>query len=184
MMKLTQTAPESHAVLTSKQRLSSVHMVTSEEVEQGRWSITDVVLPVPGSKVQYPAHGTAQVYAEEALRDGILLPGLNISVDLCKKDDLNMPIEASGGELPVDKDLPPDINTEPTADAIAAGVWGHHAMDVEATTPIEAVSPSPVEPQVIPKAVATEFSFAALTGDYRHVIVKPKAFEWQLVQYR
>lgn len=40
---------------TARARMGSVAVVTSEDVAKGRYSIEDVVLPLPGSEVQYPA---------------------------------------------------------------------------------------------------------------------------------
>lgn len=39
-------------VHTSTSRLSAVHVVTAEDVREQRYSIRDVVLPMPGSRVQ------------------------------------------------------------------------------------------------------------------------------------
>lgn len=45
----------------STERLAAVHVVTAEEAAAEAYSIEDVVLPLPGGKVQYPQHETAQV---------------------------------------------------------------------------------------------------------------------------
>ena len=45
----------------STERLAAVHVVTAAEAAAGNFSIEDVVLPLPGGKVQYPQHETAQV---------------------------------------------------------------------------------------------------------------------------
>lgn len=50
--------------VSSSARLASVHVVTEEEAAAQRFSIHDVVLPVPGSSVKYPQHATADVYKE------------------------------------------------------------------------------------------------------------------------
>ncbi len=44
-------------------RLAAVHTVTAEEAEAGSYDIEDVVLPLPGARVRYPEHDTAQVGA-------------------------------------------------------------------------------------------------------------------------
>ncbi len=45
-------------------RLAAVHVVTEAEAARGTYSIHDVVLPLPGSRVQYPRHETGDVIRE------------------------------------------------------------------------------------------------------------------------
>lgn len=45
----------------SSTRLAAVHVVSAQEAEASAFSISDVVLPLPGSRVQYPQHEVAQV---------------------------------------------------------------------------------------------------------------------------
>ena len=40
----------------SSARLAAVHVVTEEEARSKAYSIQDVVMPLPGSQVQYPAY--------------------------------------------------------------------------------------------------------------------------------
>ena len=42
-------------------RLPQVHTVTADEAHAAAYSIDDVVLPLPGSRIRYPDHATAQV---------------------------------------------------------------------------------------------------------------------------
>lgn len=42
-------------------RLAAVHVVTAEEAAAGAYDIADVVLPLPGARIRYPDHDTAQV---------------------------------------------------------------------------------------------------------------------------
>eukprot|EP00878_Enallax_costatus_P019895 GHUV01021006.1.p1 GENE.GHUV01021006.1~~GHUV01021006.1.p1 ORF type:complete len:667 (+),score=201.67 GHUV01021006.1:67-2067(+) len=58
-------------------RLAAVHIVTEAEVAEGRFSIQDVVLPLPGGRVQYPQHNAGwKLYCQLAAADGVLLPGM------------------------------------------------------------------------------------------------------------
>ncbi len=41
---------------------SQVHVVTEEEAAAGTYTIEDVVLPIPGYRVQYPQHSTGDLY--------------------------------------------------------------------------------------------------------------------------
>ena len=54
-------------------RLPQVHAVTAQEAEAAAYSIDDVVLPIPGCRISYPQHASAQVYTEVAARDGVSL---------------------------------------------------------------------------------------------------------------
>jgi hypothetical protein len=42
-------------------RLAAVHVVTAAEAAAGAFDIADVVLPLPGARIRYPEHDTAQV---------------------------------------------------------------------------------------------------------------------------
>ncbi|KAK9908622.1 hypothetical protein WJX75_000533 [Coccomyxa subellipsoidea] len=52
---------------------AEAHVVTEEEAAAARYSIDEVVLPLPGCRVEYPRHSTAQVYRDLAAKDGISL---------------------------------------------------------------------------------------------------------------
>lgn len=52
---------------------NEVHVVTAEEAAAGRFSIDDVVLPLPGYESVYPQHATAEVYSQLAAADGVSL---------------------------------------------------------------------------------------------------------------
>ncbi len=44
----------------SSARRAAVHTVSEEEAASGCYSIEDVVLPLPGGQVQYPAYGLVE----------------------------------------------------------------------------------------------------------------------------
>ena len=50
----------------SKARLADVHVVTKEDIAKSTYTIEDVVLPLPGSQIKYPAHSTAEVHPRRA----------------------------------------------------------------------------------------------------------------------
>lgn len=71
---------------TSKERAASVKHLTSEDIAsnkfalvcfvlsyESRYSITDVVLPLPGNSVVYPKNEMERLYHEIAERDGVSL---------------------------------------------------------------------------------------------------------------
>ncbi|KAI4369435.1 hypothetical protein MLD38_017873 [Melastoma candidum] len=52
---------------------SSVKVVTSEDISSGKYTVDDIVLPLPGSRVIYPANDVTQVFEELAKKEGINL---------------------------------------------------------------------------------------------------------------
>ena len=52
----------------SSARLAAVHMVTEEEASSSTYSIEDVVMPLPGSQVQYPGYPPSSESQEVRLR--------------------------------------------------------------------------------------------------------------------
>jgi tRNA(Glu) U13 pseudouridine synthase TruD len=60
-------------------RLGAIHVVTEAEAVAGVYSIRDVVLPLPGSKVQYPEHEAGgELYRQLAAADGVVLEGVPV----------------------------------------------------------------------------------------------------------
>ena len=165
-------------ISSSRQRLAAVHVVTRAEARAGRWHMRDVVLPVPGRLVSYPAHATRRVYAEAAARDGITLPGRGLDE------------EREGGRGPAAvARAPPDtavlVNGAPvTGERIPpTGIADVVADDAAATT-VPLGSASHPADGAVPKAIVEEFNFSSLTGDYRHVVLRPEGFEFKLMRYR
>ncbi|KAE8010054.1 hypothetical protein FH972_006452 [Carpinus fangiana] len=56
-----------------EERNNSVKVVTAEDILTGNYTIDDVVLPMPGSRVIYPANDIANVYHDLAKKDVISL---------------------------------------------------------------------------------------------------------------
>ncbi|XP_072952200.1 multisubstrate pseudouridine synthase 7 [Typha angustifolia] len=56
-----------------EEKLQLVKAVDSEDLSKGIYSFEDVVLPLPGSRIQFPENEVANVYHEMAKRDGISL---------------------------------------------------------------------------------------------------------------
>ena len=48
-----------------------VHVVTAEDVDDGRFQITDVVMPLPGNRVVYPEDGTQEDLQKMLAADGL-----------------------------------------------------------------------------------------------------------------
>lgn len=62
------------AWMTSSNRIDIVRVVTQADLDARKYSVTDVVLPVPGSGTQYPTHEAGQqVYEDLAKADGVSL---------------------------------------------------------------------------------------------------------------
>lgn len=134
---------------SARHRLAAVHVVTEEEAQTGRWSVQDVVLPLPGSMVRYPQHSTALVYVQTARKDGVKLAGEGLPAD-------------------TDGDLEP----------VAAGASGSEPQGHGKGS--EQGAPDCKEW----RSLVAECSLGGMTGDYRHVMLKPKCFEWRLQRYR
>ncbi|CAL8462051.1 g1582 [Coccomyxa elongata] len=64
---------EGPAQAEQRGRIPEAHLVTEEDAAAMRFSIDQVVLPLPGCRIQYPCHDTAQVYRDLAAEDGIPL---------------------------------------------------------------------------------------------------------------
>ena len=166
-------------ISSSRQRLAAVHVVTRAEARAGRWHMRDVVLPVPGRLVSYPAHATRRVYAEAAARDGITLPGLG---GLDEEGEGSRGLAADAGAPPGTAAL---VEGSPvTGERIPpTGIADVVADDVAATTAPLGSASHPAD-GAVPKAIVEEFNFSSLTGDYRHVVLRPGGFEFKLMRYR
>ncbi|WOK99434.1 multisubstrate pseudouridine synthase 7 [Canna indica] len=57
----------------SEENVQSVKVVDSEDLLKGLYTFEDVVLPLPGSRILYPANDVASVYHDLAEKDGINL---------------------------------------------------------------------------------------------------------------
>ncbi|KAJ0726764.1 putative tRNA pseudouridine(13) synthase [Helianthus annuus] len=57
----------------SEGNCTSVKVVNSEDLASGRYTYTDVVLPLPGSRVIYPQNDIEQCYQDLANKDGVSL---------------------------------------------------------------------------------------------------------------
>lgn len=74
-------------------RLLAVRLVSAADVAAGTYGISDVVLPLPGSRILYPAHSTAEVGSHPAhlapiqpssWRVPAALSGLRAALDTCR----------------------------------------------------------------------------------------------------
>ncbi|CAN0520914.1 unnamed protein product, partial [Ectocarpus sp. 12 AP-2014] len=63
--------PEAKRAKTAETSLPPVHVVTKEDVEEGTFRLTDVVLPMPGSGVTYPTNGVKECYTKALEERGV-----------------------------------------------------------------------------------------------------------------
>ncbi|XXG68023.1 hypothetical protein AAC387_Pa06g1223 [Persea americana] len=56
-----------------EEKVKSVKAVNAEDLLKGEYTIDDVILPLPGSRVLYPTNDIAEVYHDLAKKDGIAL---------------------------------------------------------------------------------------------------------------
>ncbi|XP_024962160.1 multisubstrate pseudouridine synthase 7 isoform X2 [Cynara cardunculus var. scolymus] len=59
--------------LSSEGSSSSVKVINDEDILSGNYTVTDVVLPLPGSRVIYPQNDIEQYYQDLADKDGVSL---------------------------------------------------------------------------------------------------------------
>ncbi|KAK9074958.1 hypothetical protein SSX86_003277 [Deinandra increscens subsp. villosa] len=59
--------------LASEGNCTSVKVINNEDLASGRYTYTDVVLPLPGSRVIYPQNDIEQCYQDLANKDGVSL---------------------------------------------------------------------------------------------------------------
>nr|GEU70304.1 multisubstrate pseudouridine synthase 7 [Tanacetum cinerariifolium] len=57
----------------SEGNFTSVKVVTNEDIASGHYTMTDIVLPLPGSRVIYPRNDIQQYYQDLADKDGVSL---------------------------------------------------------------------------------------------------------------
>jgi tRNA pseudouridine13 synthase len=127
-------------------RLAAVHRVTAEEAAACKFSIADVVLPVPGSQVLYPHYSAGwPLYCRLAAADGIVLPGMTDAEYAAAA--AAAAAAGGGGEAAFS-------STQPAGATAAAGA----GSDSQGT---------PLQHSI------KEFQLAGLTGDYRRLLHFP-----------
>lgn len=62
-------ADEGPATAKQRGRVAEAHVVTEEDAATSRFSIDQVVLPLPGCRIHYPRHETAQVVSQSVFLD-------------------------------------------------------------------------------------------------------------------
>ena len=77
-------APVEDAPAVAKQH-DEAHVVTAEEAEAGKFSIYDLVLPLPGHDIILPAHAVADTYSTLLQADGLSMEDFGASKlrDMC-----------------------------------------------------------------------------------------------------
>merc|ERR1740136_390800 len=58
---------------TSGLRGKEVQIVTQEDIDGKKYNITDVVLPMAGSRIQYPTNGTGKLFETMLAEDGLTM---------------------------------------------------------------------------------------------------------------
>ncbi len=95
------------AAVRTQARLGQAHVVTAEEAAAGVFAVEDVVLPLPGTRVQYPRHATGRLYRR-------LCAVLGVRVDLGA--------EVQGDEEEEEEEHVMEVEVEGAAGA-AAPAW-------------------------------------------------------------
>eukprot|EP00879_Flechtneria_rotunda_P004747 GHRR01005016.1.p1 GENE.GHRR01005016.1~~GHRR01005016.1.p1 ORF type:complete len:819 (+),score=345.29 GHRR01005016.1:316-2772(+) len=160
------------AVGSLSSRLRSVHLVTADEVDSGRFSITDVVLPLPGSQVQYPQHAAGwELYCQLAAADGVRLPGIT-------DQDFAAALQEAKKAAAAD----PAYNNVSARSAPASGAAASSSSDCAPASNSNAVQQQQQQPPVGHNV--KEFDLAGLTGDYRKLLHVPTDLSHRVVRYQ
>lgn len=145
-------------------RLAAVHVVTAEEAAAGTYSITDVVLPLPGGQVQYPQHAAGwELYCRLAAADGIMLPG-ETDAEYTAAAAAAAAVAAAAGS---------NAAATGAAAAAAGSCQEQQQQDVPA-----AVAPSKPRQHSV-----RDFQLSELSGDYRRVLHVPVGLQHRVVRY-
>jgi membrane protein involved in colicin uptake len=140
-------------------RLSSVHIVTEAEAATGKFSVRDVVLPLPGGRVQYPQHEAGwQLYCRMASADGVMLPGMTA-------DEFAIAVAEVAAAAKVADHADSAAAAAPAADAAGA-----------AASAAAAAAAAPASHG------AKDFQLAALSGDYRRLLHVPEDMQHQVIR--
>lgn len=135
---------EDTSAASAAARLSSVHTVTEADAAEGRFSMQDVVLPLPGSRVLYPQHAAGwQFYCQMAAADGVMLPGMTAAEFVAAAAAAK---EAAAGGTEAAAGVPGDGCCSRDSSSSAAVPAGHNAQD---------------------------FKLSGLSGDYRKLLHVP-----------
>ncbi|XP_050225541.1 multisubstrate pseudouridine synthase 7 [Mercurialis annua] len=67
------TSDETSGINPPERKNDLVKAVTAEDISTGSYTINDVILPMPGSRVSYPTNDIAEVYHDLAKKDSINL---------------------------------------------------------------------------------------------------------------
>lgn len=70
-VKASAADPSVNDTPMSRTRLENVQQVEQEDIDSGRFSIEEVVLPLPGSQMLYPSHSTGAVSSQSSLTNTI-----------------------------------------------------------------------------------------------------------------
>jgi tRNA(Glu) U13 pseudouridine synthase TruD len=160
--------------------LASVHLVTEEEAAAGVYSIKDVVLPLPGSKVRYPVHqGGWSLYQRLAAQDGIQLSGGPAP------EEAAAAASAAGG---AGSAAEAGAAATPAAGAAAAAMNGEDTQPGAGAQPSSSSAPaagSGKDPGVVANQWhrVKDFSLDNLTGDYRRLLHVPSDLQYSFLRY-
>ncbi|KAG1347731.1 putative tRNA pseudouridine13 synthase [Cocos nucifera] len=111
-----------------EEKVQSVKTVDSEDLLNGIYTFEDVVLPLPGSRILYPANDIADVYHDMAKKDGVsLTESVHSAKELSSYTDDNVPLSETDLDV-IRKRRPADLIKE---ELLANGNSGSQSNDFE-----------------------------------------------------
>ncbi|BDA41229.1 Multisubstrate pseudouridine synthase 7 [Coccomyxa sp. Obi] len=157
---------EGPAQAQQRGRISEAHVVTEEDAAAARFSIDQVVLPLPGCRIHYPRHDTAQVYRDLAAEDGI-------SLDSAPHGVRDFSLTALPGGYRRLLHRPRDLNWRLLRYSDPDEPLAHSTLDRLAGVPPPSVQPiSPDEKVGEGEKVALQLAFSLPSSTYATMLVR------------
>jgi tRNA pseudouridine synthase D (TruD) len=140
---------------SAKTRIERMRVVTSQDVAEGRYCIEEVALPLPGGDVLAGAEAAATAAAAEA--------GVNEDTSAPASDAAASGTAAGGA----------GAGAAEAADTASASAWAlYEQIAQQQRVPLRASAHD-----------VPEFSLSGLSGDYRRLVVRPRALAHRFVRH-
>ncbi|KAF8388099.1 hypothetical protein HHK36_026765 [Tetracentron sinense] len=159
-----------------------VKAVNAEDILTGEYTIDDVVLPLPGSRVLYPMNDIAEVYHDLAKKRKTMMTGPNDDIGLGvppRRRQTTRTVQDIGSNIDhlYCIGVPTILQAQMRLDSSKLCTTSLFLVQGPYTMPLEKFL------QAVKEERAREFSITSMSGGYRRVFQKPRDFEWELLSY-